>query len=350
MKKLHCAMAGLGTAFLVYLVWKVGPRELGQQLKALGWGVMPLILSEGVANLAHTTGWRHCLSAEQRRQGFISLFRMAMAGFAINYLTPSASVGGEVTKAALLASDRRGPQAVSSVLLDKFCTAFAHLLVVILGSAIVFLRMELPLVLRTVMLLSTIVLTCGIFGFMLVQKEGKVGSIIRWFVAHRLGGRTLVKAAQGVSAVDERLRAFYREQRSDLVLSVGWHFLGHSIAVVQTWLFLRLLDQHLVLADVVCASILCLWFDLLTFAVPLNLGTLEGSRMLALKQVGYNALQGITYGVALRIAQLFWAAFGLASYGLFIWTQGRSKASAVLVGSPAKCQREPQFKKSAVVR
>jgi hypothetical protein len=66
---------------------------------------------------------------------------------------------------------------------------------------------------------------------------------------------------------------------------------------------------------------------------------MEASRILALKQVGYNAVQGMAYGLALRIAQLFWAAFGLASYGLFIWTQGRGKAPASLVESSAELQR-----------
>jgi hypothetical protein len=59
-----------------------------------------------------------------------------------------------------------------------------------------------------------------------------------------------------------------------------------------------------------------LWFDLLAFAVPLNLGTLEGSRIVAFKAVGYDALLGMTYGVALRLSELFWAGFGLVSHGL----------------------------------
>ena len=32
--------------------------------------------------------------------------------------------------------------------------------------------------------------------------------------------------------------------------------------------------------------VLGMWFDMLTFAVPLNLGTLEGSRVVAFKAIG----------------------------------------------------------------
>jgi hypothetical protein len=350
MKKFHGVMAGLGVAFLIYLVWKVGARELWLEIKVLGWGVAPLILTEGIGNLAHTAGWRHCLSAPQRRSGFIPLFHMAMAGFAINYLTPTASVGGEVTKAALLASDRRRAPAVTSVVLDKTCVAFAHLLLVAVGGAIVILQVELPLIVRTAMIVSTVTMSGGILGFMFLQQRGQLGCILRWLVAHGIGRHALKNAADRISAVDDRLRNFYREQPLQLVWSVSWHFLGHSMALVQTWIFFRLLNHEVVLANVLCAGILCLWFDLLTFAVPLNLGTMEGSRLLALKQVGYTTLQGMTYGVALRTAQLFWAGFGLASYGLFIWRAGKSKASAPLAGNPEESSPRDQFQKSAVAR
>ena len=61
MKKLNTALLFVGMVFLVYLVWRIGPGELGSQILDLGWGIIPIILSEGVGNLAHTMGWRHCI-------------------------------------------------------------------------------------------------------------------------------------------------------------------------------------------------------------------------------------------------------------------------------------------------
>jgi hypothetical protein len=56
------------------------------------------------------------------------------------------------------------------------------------------------------------------------------------------------------------------------------------------------------------------WFDLLVFMVPLDLGVQEGSRVLALKAVGYTPVLGMTYAMALRLQQIFWAASGLLAY------------------------------------
>ncbi len=324
MKRLNHALLVLGLAFLLYLVWRVGPEGLWHQFSALGWGVILLILCEGLANLAHTLGWRYCLSRVSPPVPLLRLFRMATAGFAINYLTPSASLGGELSRATLLASAQRGPEAVSSVLLDKLMTAVAHLVLAVVGSLFLWWRVSLPAEVWIAMAAMTSLLTVGITGFLVLQKYGKLGSIFRWLVARKLGGRFLDRAAQRTSEIDETLQQFYCERPWDLVLSVVWHLLGHSAAIVHAWLFLTLLHQPAPLTTVAAAGFLSLWFDLLTFAVPLNLGTLEGSRIVVFKALGCPALLGMAYGVAVRVAQLFWACFGLASYS---WL--------------AACKREP---------
>jgi hypothetical protein len=231
------------------------------------------------------------------------------------------------------------------VVLDKLCLAFAHLLCVIAGSIIVLSCVKLPPAFSVVMVVGTIALTGGIVGFMLIQKYGKIGSIVRWLASHRVGGRALEKVAGSVSAVDETLMTVYRDRPLDLVWSTGWHLIGHLVAIAQVWVFFNLLQQPVPLTGIISAGFLGLWFDLLTFAVPLNLGTLEGSRILALKAVGASALVGMTYGLALRIALLFWAAFGLVSYGFFIWAREKNKASAPWADRAVKVRRQAQFGK-----
>ncbi len=316
MKKLNVVLFVLGLGFLAYLLWKIGARELWNELASLGWGLLPFILAEGLAELIHTVGWRHCLSGAHQSLPLGRLFRIRMAGYAMNYLTPTAAMGGEVTKGVMLASNHRGPEAITGVLIDKACFACAHLLFVIGGSLLILWRIQKFRVRWLGMLLSSVLVGGGIVAFLLLQKYGKLGGVIRWLVAHKIGGCGLQKAANDMTKVDLALRAFYRERPSSLVLAICWHFIGDSIGIVPTWLFFSLLNRDTSLAVAAGTWFLGMWFDLLTFAVPMNLGTLEGSRTVALKVLGYDALLGMTYGVALRLAQLFWSAFGLVSYGL----------------------------------
>jgi uncharacterized protein (TIRG00374 family) len=316
MKNLHAILLVLGLVFLTYLVSTIGVGELWHELTSLGWGLIPLILIEGVADLVHTMGWRRCLSGPHRSLPLVVLFCIRMAGFAINYLTPTASLGGEVTKATLLASNHRGPEAASGVLIGKLCFAFAHLLFVVAGSMTILWRIKLPRALWVGMLISSALLAGGMVAFLLIQKYGKLGVVVRWLVAHKLGGRLLERAARDITEVDEALKLFYRKRPWDLPLGVCWHLLGYGLGIFQTWFFFYLLNQDASFVVAAGAWVLSLWFDLLTFAIPLRLGTLEGSRIVAFKAVGSDALLGMTYGVALRLAELVWAGFGLVSYGL----------------------------------
>ena len=316
MKKVNLGLILLGLAFLGYLVWHAGPGNLWGQVGGLGWGLGLLIAAEGAANLAHTAGWRHCIGESHGRVCLTRLFRISAAGYAVNYLTPTASVGGEVTRGALLASTHGRHEAASSVLLDKLMTAIGHLVLVVLGLLLLSWRVSLPIELWVAMVATTVLLSGGVGGFLLLQKHGKTGALCRWLVRHGLGGRPMERATQHISEVDQTLKRFYRDHPRDLALSVAWHLLGHSVAILHAWLFLCLLGQSASLTTVVAAGFLSLWFDLLTFAIPLNLGTLEGSRILVFSALGCQALLGAAFGLALRIAQVFWAFYGLVSYAL----------------------------------
>jgi uncharacterized protein (TIRG00374 family) len=328
MKRLNAVLLILGVGFLGYLFWRIGPAEFWQELRALGWGLIPLVLSEGAGLLAHTVAWRHCIGQQRPRVPLFRLFRMSLAGFAINYLTPSASLGGEVSKAALLSSTHPMPEAVSSVLLDKLSSAFAHLLLAVLGSFFLLGWASLPRALWAAMAGSSILLTGGMLVFLWLQKHGKLGGFMRWLAGRRIGGRLLRRAAEKSSALDETLRVIYRDRPRDLVFACGWHLLGHAAAILQVWVFLYCLGQPARIGAVAGAAFLSLWFDLLTFIIPLNAGALEGSRIVALKAIGNSASVGLAFGVAIRVAQVCWACFGLVSYALF--TTRKAEGSAGL--------------------
>jgi len=323
MKKLHSILLGLGAALLGFLLWKVGPRELWRQVASLGWGIVPLIFGEGFAEFIHTAGWRHCLSGRHRSLPLLTLFRIRLAGYAINYLTPTAAMGGEVTKGALLSAQGGAPEAVSAVLIGKLCFALAHLLFVVIGALLLFPKVHFPGPFWKALFLCGIIVAAGILIFLLIQQQGKMGALVRWLAARKTGSTALQKLAREITAVDQSMMRFYRERPLDMFLAIGWHLLGYSVGITQTWLFFHLLHQDASWFVAAVAWFLGMWFDLLTFAVPLNLGTLEGTRILGLQALGYTTLMGMTYGLAIRFAQVFWSCVGLLAYSSFSWPKPR---------------------------
>jgi len=318
MKKLHTFLLAFGFAFLVFLIWRAGLPQLWQQLALLGWGLVPIVIAEGVAELFHAISWRYCLSGPHRRISLLRLARIHFAGYAISYLTPTASVAGEVAKAALLAEDRHRPEAISAVVIGKLSFALAHLFFVAAGSIVLLPVLRLPPVLRTALLLVSATLAAGTIAFLLLQKRGKLSVLLKWMVARNIFAKRLQRFVIPMEQLDETLKTFHRERPWDLARSVGWHVLGYLIGIFATWYVLFLLTDSR--AWMVAAQIWCLvlWFDLVTFAVPLSLGVLEGGRFAAFQAFGFGALPGMTFGIVTRLAQLFWAGFGLINYALMI--------------------------------
>jgi uncharacterized protein (TIRG00374 family) len=316
MKKLNTILLLLGCVLLAVLLRTIGVRELWRELSSLGWGLVPFIAIEGIAEMIHTLGWRHCLSGTSRSSSWFRLFRIRMAGYAINYLTPTAALGGEVTKTTLLASTGSVPEAASGVIIGKVCFGLAHVIFVALGAVVVVQKVRLAPAVWISLLCSAALVACGIVAFLLLQKYGKLGSLIRWLASRHIGGPALAKAASAFTSVDEQLRAFYRERPRDLLPAIAWHLAGYSTGIVQVWLFLQVLQPPASFSVAAAIWLIGMWFDLLTFAVPMNIGSLEGTRVLSFGLLGYGSPVGMAYGIALRLAQIFWAAVGLVFYAL----------------------------------
>jgi hypothetical protein len=341
MKKLHTLLLALGLVFLGCLIWKTGAARLWNEFVSLGWGLALFIAFEFVAEGFHTKGWSYCLDGPYRRISWFRLFRIRMAGNAINYLTPTAAMGGEVTKAALLSSNHKGPEAVSGVLVGRLSAGVAHATFVACGSVVVIYGANLPRPVWAAMFASGGFVIAGIVAFLLLQKYGKLGVFVRWLAARRFAGPMLRRFAREISSVDDALKTFYSERPGALVPSVAWQLLGHSTGLLQMCWFMRLLHYPASAETIATVWVLGMWFDLLTFAVPLNMGTLEGSRVVAFRAVGMGVLAGMTYGLALRLAQLSVACFGLISYGIFV-KAAPLKISSRPVDSTAAIQTGPR--------
>lgn len=325
MKKFHFAAVVLGGLLLVYLIFQIGPASLERDLRTLGWGLVPFILLEGVAGIFYTLGWCRCLSPAHRSMSFFRLWAINLAGNSITYFTPTASLGGELVKGTLLSMDHAGPEAASGIIIGKLSYALSQLLFVVFGSLLFLWQTPLHLAGTAAMVTGSILLGAGIIAFLIVQMRGKLGAVVRWAAERGMGGEALRGLARQVTRVDESLQLSYRERPGALPLSMLWHAVGLACSIVKTWYFLSLLTGGSFFS---AAGVFLLgtWFDLLTFMIPLGIGVQEGTRILAFTALGFHSAQGLTYGIALRLEQIFWAGGGLL---LYLSLLGAKKAEGI---------------------
>jgi hypothetical protein len=317
-RKLHTAIVASGVLLLALLIYRIGPASLWQNLALLGWGFLSLTLLDGMAEFFHTHAWRHCLSGPHRSLPFFRVFSIRLAGSSINHLTPFAGLGGEVTKGFLLASSETGPEAATAVIVDKLSVALAQLIFVVGGSLAVLWKIALPRSLWIALISGTALLAGGVIGFLVVQKYGKLGGLVRWCVAHRVGGSGLEKAARHMTHVDQALQSFYRTRPLDLPLATFWHILGMVWSIIPAFYFLALLTKGASLS--VAAAVVCLgtWFNLVTFALPVDIGVQEATRLIIFRMLGFPSALGLTYGITIRLEQFCWAGIGLAVYAILV--------------------------------
>jgi len=103
----------------------------------MGWGLIPFVLIEGVVKVFHTVAWRHCLSPPYSALPLGRLYKIYLAGGSINYFTPTATIGGEVVKGALLTAEHPGSGAATGVIIGKLAYAFSQFFMVLLGLVVV---------------------------------------------------------------------------------------------------------------------------------------------------------------------------------------------------------------------
>jgi len=317
MKKFHIISILLGTILLVFLIWKIGADALWRDLCLFGWGTIFFILMKGITDVFYTLGWRYCLPQPHRSLPFFRLLGIHLAGSSINYITPTADIGGEVTKGTLLSLNHQGSEAAAGVIIGKLSYALSQLLFVILGSVLILWKIDLTIEGSAAMLIGSALIGGGILGFLIVQKHGKLGVVVRWLVDHNVGGDTLQKAADHITQVDSALKLFYKERPADLPISMLWYMTGMVCSILKTWYFLALLVEGSLFA---AAGIwfLATWFDLLTFAIPLGVGIQEGTRVIAFKALGLSLTLGLTYGILIRLEQIFWTGIGLFIYAILL--------------------------------
>ena len=87
--------------------------------------------------------------------------------------------------------NHQSPQAAADVIIDKLSYTLAQLIFVVLGSFFVLWKIKLPLVVWVATLAGNTLLGTGLLGFLVVQKYGKLGTIVRWLVLHKFGGKAL---------------------------------------------------------------------------------------------------------------------------------------------------------------
>lgn len=306
----HITMIGIGAAFLGWLIYDAGVEALWRDMRTFGWGLAAFVALEGLADIFHAIGTMLCFSRTQRVTPFWTLWCIRVSGAAINYLTPTASIGGEVSKIGLLERYVTRTEAASAIVIDKLSWTVAQLGFAAIGTAVLLWWIPMERGLLIGLSIASLLVGLGCAGFLIFQVKGWFGPAIRRI----FGARAHAWVMKHLGDVDSLMMRYYREQPWDLPHSIFWHVLGFACGVAQAWLFLWWMQGHTSLVHASAIWMVATLIDIVAFAVPAGLGTQEGARVLVFVMLGYAKDLGLSFGLALRIEQIFFAILGLGLY------------------------------------
>jgi uncharacterized protein (TIRG00374 family) len=307
-----------GIALLGWMVGQVGIRDLLASFQVVGFWLVPFFLLEIIPDLLHTAGWAACFQGYQRPLSLWQLYGIRLAGSAINQVTPTATLGGEVVKVLLLEPALPRAQATAAVVIDKASITLAQMCYLAFGLVYALGHLPLSSALRWALSLTISLISLGVLGFIASQRYQLLSKLVSQVSRLKCAPARLRQLSQHLAPLDAQLMAYYTTHPWRFGGSLLLHFIAFVCTGCKTYILLRLLLGHQapgwVEALMVAMAVAAL--DQMFFLVPARLGTLEGTRVLVLSAVGITQVFGLAFGLIARLENLFWNGIGLLIYAL----------------------------------
>jgi hypothetical protein len=301
----------LGVVILGVTVARIGLAELFRDLQAIGWGLAVILLVESLNVVFNTWGWGLAFPAGERTVSPRRLLAARLAGDGVNYLTPSATVGGELLRVRLLGS--RMPLGVrwASVSVAKLGQTVAQALFIFLGLALVLPRIAdvTPLAAALGGGAAALLVALG-FGWLL--RRGVYASLEGLAARVGLAGKLPARWARPGRELDAALG---RLAGPRLAASLTCFVAGWAVGAAEIYLILHWLHAPVDWQMAVALETGSVLIDGILFFVPAKIGTQEGGKVVLFAALGLNPARGLTVGVVRRIRELAYAGVGLAALG-----------------------------------
>ena len=308
MRRLESIIVVLALAFYVWFLSHFGTREVFAYVRLAGWGLVLTISIETFARLANTLGWLVTIGPYNALP-FRQLFFARIAGEAVDYVTPSAQLGGQVVMAMMVRRNLEMAIGLGTVVVAALCEMVGQIVFITLA-----LLMSIQLIPRSsnffwALLGGFIMAIALIGGFFFVQRKHPFSYLLS--AAAKLPGIDAEEYQASAADADQFLIDFYARYRERLFLSSLCYLFAWSLGPIEIYILLRFLQQPASLEIALLVEAAGLLLERATFLIPAKLVSQEGGKALILALLGYPAGVGFAIGFLRRIKEMVWVLFGL---------------------------------------
>jgi glycosyltransferase 2 family protein len=300
----------IGLILLVALLHELGVQTVLQNLRLASWGIIPLILQEILAFVANTLGWLAAFPTPRPRIAFSELLRARIAGDAVNYLTPTATLGGEFVRTRYLHGQADGTSLVASVAVAKLSQTIGQIAFVVIGLFFVLHDTPLPPLVRHSLIIGLVLFSALTGVLIIAQRRGMFSPMLR--LVHRLGLlQHTPEFVRRLQHLDAEIARFHGHARGALALSSACFCAGWAVGIIEIYLILWLLGLPVSVHRALTIEVFSVALDGMLFFVPGKVGTQEGGKVLIFALLGLDPAKGLALGILRRIRELTWALIGM---------------------------------------
>ena len=305
--------------FYIWFLRRFGFGQIYGYLRMAAWGLGLTVTLESVARAANALGWRATIANYPSNLGFGELFAARIAGEAIDYITPTAQLGGQPVMATMVRRKLRMAVGLATVVIAALAESIGQICFICAA-----LLISIPLEAKVHSLfwaaLGGLAFALSlVIAFFFVQMKRPFFHLLE--AASSI--MPLLKDSEvreGAAEADAILTDFYAHHRLRLLTSSLCYLLAWSMGPVEIYILLRLLHQPAPILVVLAAEAVGLLIERATFLIPAKLVSQEGGKALIFAMLGYPAGVGFVVGLLRRIKEMVWVLFGLtslAAYRLF---------------------------------
>jgi hypothetical protein len=309
---LRFASVLIGFALLAWLLSRTDVHMLAKQTKAVGWGLVLVIVLGGVSHVIKTWAWRLTFLCNLRNVSFRRSFSLRLMSEGMGKLGIAGLVLGESTRVFLLGSSVSVSDSVSSVTLDRGLYAVTSALVSVAGiiSALVLVSFSETWRMYA-LLLTSLLLLLLVASIIAMQRRWPVLSGFTQLIGRLPWLRGWLSSKRSViSSAENKLIQFCHEAPARFWGSVSLNLACHGLAILEVYLLLHFMGVRVSLADAFVVEALTKLINAVGAIIPGNVGTYEGGNMILAKLIGIGSATGLSLSLCRRVRSLFWSTIG----------------------------------------
>ena len=313
-RRAQLALLAVGVAAFGLLVWQAGPATLLEQIRQSGWVVLPAVLVYGVVYLFNSEAWRLTMHVRPPLLPATRAYAITAWTFALNYLTPMVSVGGEPFKIAAASPwlGKRG--ATASVLGERLLHMQGHLLFFFTGVVLAFIHLPRTAIGMVPLILVALVLVA--VGYMSLVPHRRGGALALLHLLERLPiprrwKSWLAGKHDAAREVDMQLTTFYSDSPRRYAGALALEYTGRCLSVLELLLIANAIGVPVTYGVAFLIASFASFAVNIAFFLPFGLGAREGGLYAIFGLLGMPPELGVAASMLGRIRELTWIGLGL---------------------------------------